>query len=188
MGLNISGLVLNKNCRDNVVELAHILGEEFLNETSVSFDEACESWKGDDYCDVYFSEKGTLVFLSMEKGGFEFCEDGLTTFSFVLSESTGMYCFNYTQNGQLIRSYFESDADPEEGDVVEDEGELLDIEKTEEDKSEVIFHLIKEVLGEDFHAIDLDANCKRYWFVEPHEETTDVFEEVATTKPWWKFW
>ncbi len=188
MGFNISGLVLNENYRDNLPQLAHILGEEFLHESSISLEEACESWKGDDYCDVYFSKEGTLVFLSMEKGGFEFCEEGLTTFSFVLSESTGMFCFNYTENGELIRSYFESEDDMEEGDEIEDEGELLEIETTEEDKSEVIFHLIGKVLGESFHSIDFEADCKRLWFVDPVAEKVESNPKMAESKPWWKIW
>jgi len=183
MGLNISGLVLNKNYQDNVAELAHILGEEFLKEETIVFDDACESWKGDDYCDVYFSDKGTFVFLSMEKGGFEFCVNDLDTFSFVLSESTMMFCFNYTQNGELVRSYFES-----EDELQEDEGTPLPIEQSEEDKSEVIFHLIHELLGEDFHEIDLEANCTRFWLTADRDEEETPTQEADGNKPWWKFW
>ncbi|NVK63242.1 MAG: hypothetical protein HWE22_01595 [Flavobacteriales bacterium] len=184
MGLNISGLVLNHNYKNDLEELALVLGEEFHKKEETTFGEGCESWKSDEYCDVYFSDIGTLVFLSMEKGGFEFCIDGRDTFSFVLSESTMMFCFNYTQNGQLIRSYFESDDE-----IQEDEGTPLEIERTEEDKSEVILHLVGEILGEEFYEIDMDAACTRFWLKEPENVTAEApHEKTSEQKAWWKFW
>lgn len=203
MGFNISGLVIDKNYQDNLAELETIFGEKLVFDREVSFEEACESWKDDKYCDVYFSETGTILFMSMERGGFEFYAKGQDAFSFVLSEMIMMFSINYVENGANIRSYLES-----ESEVMQNEGEPFDFELQQEDKSEVIYHLIEETLGESFHDVDLDAVCYRYNFMPIEEKVKTVsqekVEELRTkparnnavaekrenkeTKPWWKFW
>jgi hypothetical protein len=93
----------------------------------------------------------------------------------------------------------------------EDEGEPFDFENEnddENDKSELIFHLFEETMGESFDDIDLEATCFRYSFqelenIEASLETENVVsnqrnspksEQVLNNKsnksdkPWWKFW
>lgn len=194
MGFNISGLVINKNYTNHLPELEKILGETLIFQKEVSFEDACESWKDDDYCDVYNSENGTLVFLSMTTGGFGFYAENQDAFSFVLSENTGMYVINYVKSGELIRSYMEAD-----GEVSEDEGEPFDFEKEEDDKSELIYHLIEQTLGESFHDIYLEQTCLRYSFAsssesgDEHKSPLQVPQDTSenknnNAKPWWKFW
>lgn len=101
----------------------------------------------------------TLVFLSMERGAFEFYAKENDTLSFVISEATMTFSVNYVKDGKLIRSFVESD-----GNLLQNSGESLEFEKTEADKSELIYHLFKELLGASFDAIDLDAKCYRYKF------------------------
>ncbi len=72
MGLNISGLVIDKNYENNIAELESVIGQRLIFEKEVIFEETLESWKEDTYCDVYFSKNGTLVLVSMEIGGFDF--------------------------------------------------------------------------------------------------------------------
>lgn len=187
MGLNISGLVIDKNYENNIAELESAIGEKLLFEKEVTFEEALESWKEDTYCDVYFSKNGTLVLLSMEIGGFEFYANNQTAFSFVLSEMTMMFTINYTKNDELIRSIVESE------EMNEDEGEPFEFEKNGGDKSELIYHLIEKTLGESFDDIDLGAKCFRYSFKQEEGINTQS-EEIRTEetyldkKPWWKFW
>ena len=202
MGFNISGLVIDKNYKNHLTEMESVFDEKMVFDKEVTFEEACESWKDDKYCDVYFSEEGTLVFLSMERGGFEFYPKKQKAFSFVLSEMMMMFAVNYVENGFNIRAYMET-----ESEVLENEGEPFDFELQQEDKSELIYHLIEETLGDSFHEIDLDAVCYRYTFGSTEEPvipvvTTkeepigvvvekDVVTEVVEnkeTKPWWKFW
>jgi len=201
MGLNISGIVINKNYNNNLSEIETILGQKLVFEKEVIFEEALENWKEDSYCDIYFSKKGTFILLSMEIGGFDFYAKDQVAFSFVLSEMTMMFCVNYTQNDELKRSIMESE------ELNEDSGEPFEFEKSEEDKSSLIYHLIENTLGESFYDIDLEAKCFRYKFQEiVQEESTlsDVENNVIskeensikndnerseiTTKPWWKFW
>lgn len=190
MGLNISGLVIDKNYENSIVELESVIGQKLAFEKEVIFEEAIESWKEDSYCDVYFSEYGTFVLLSMETGGFDFYANNQTAFSFVLSEMTMLFTINYTKNDKLIRSIMESE------EMNEDEGEPFEFEKNEDDKSELIYHLIEKTLGESFYDIDLEAKCYRYSFgqVALEEETNTHAKEVKNEqnnlnkKPWWKFW
>lgn len=199
MGFNISGLVIDKNYKNQLVELEAIFGEKMVLEKEVTFEEACENWKDDKYCDVYFSENGTLVFLSMERGGHEFYPKKQKAFSFVLSEMMMMFAINYVENGLNIRAYMET-----EGELFENEGDPFDFELQQEDKSELIYHLIEETLGESFHDVALDATCYRYTFLVAEESSKPVVEvraeptieqkenkvhsESKETKPWWKFW
>ena len=180
MGLNISGLVINKNYSEDISELEKAIGEKLIFEKEVLFEEAAENWKSDHYCDIYYSNKGTLVFLSFERGGFDFSVDKQIAFSFVLSEMTGLMCVNYTSDGEMIRSLMEED----EG-ISVDEGIAFDFEKSEDDKSELIYHLIETTLGESFHDIEFEGTCYRYSFEGAEVEADNVTSEP---KPWWKFW
>mgnify|MGYP006333186415 CR=1 FL=1 len=57
MGFNISGLVIDKNYENKILELQQILDYELTFDKEVNFEEASENWKSDKYCDIYFSEK-----------------------------------------------------------------------------------------------------------------------------------
>ena len=72
MGYNISGLVIDKNYENDIEQIENILGEKLVFDKKVDFESGSENWKDDNYCDIYFSEKGTLIFISMERAAFEF--------------------------------------------------------------------------------------------------------------------
>ena len=207
MGFNISGLIIDQNLKDDLTTLETVLGEKLIFEKEVTFEEASENWKDDHCCDIYFSETGTLIFLAMERGGFEFYPKKQDAFSFVLSEMTMTFSINYVEKGVLIRSYLVA-----EDEVLQDEGDLFDFENAQEDKSEVIYQLFEKTLGESFHAIDVEGTCYRYSFktIDPVNDLNEVnFEEseksiefenpVLNTpnqfqvlpqkaNPWWEFW
>lgn len=62
MGYNISGIVINKNLREEIEELSKILNLnlEFVKE--IDFETASENWKDEGIIDLYFGEDGTLIF------------------------------------------------------------------------------------------------------------------------------
>ena len=185
MGLNISGIVIDKNYSDNITELESIIGEKLKFEKEVIFEETCESFKDDNYCDIYYSKEGTFVLLSMERGGFEFYATGQDSFSFVLSEMTMTFCINYMKNGNLIRTLIET-----EDEITDNEGTPFEFEKNEEDKPELIYHLIEKTLGESFHEIELEAKCFRYSFKQNTKPTGHKINNIKREekKPWWKIW
>ena len=160
MGFNISGLVIDKNYQNDLKQLEEILEENLIFEKEVDYEEGSENWKYDDYCDIYFSEKGTLIFLSMERGAFEFKIKNQKAFSFVLSEMSMTFAVNYTDNEKIIRSFVET----EDGERPQDIGDKLTFEKTEKDVSELILHLVEATLGEHLWKIDLEEKCQRYLF------------------------
>lgn len=207
MGFNISGLIIDQNLKNDLSSLEAVFDEKLVFEKEVTFEEASENWKDNHYCDIYFSETGTLIFLAMERGGFEFYPKKHDAFSFVLSEMSMTFSINYVEKGVLIRSFMVA-----EDEVLQDEGDLFDFETVEEDKSEVIYKLFESTLGESFHEIDVEATCYRYTF-KPIDHTNDFveidFEEseketklekpildtpeqteitAEKAKPWWKFW
>ncbi|MCG8860074.1 hypothetical protein [Tenacibaculum finnmarkense] len=194
MGYNISGLVIDKNYENNIEQLEKILGEKLTFEKEVEFEKGSENWKEDNYCDIYFSDKGTLIFISMERGAFEFNIKNQKSFSFALSEMTMTFAVNYTDNEKMIRSFVET----EDGERPQNIGDKLTFEETENDASELIHHLIESTLGKSYWDIELEEKCKRFKFnvakSEPKNSESitkrESESEIAALneKPWWKFW
>ena len=187
MGYNISGLVIDKNYENNIEALETILGEKLIFSTKVDFESGSENWKEDNYCDIYFSEKGTLIFTSIDRAIAQFKIKKQKAFSFALSEMTMTFAVNYTENGNIVRSFAETEDEVRHQEV----GEKLDFEKTESDPSELIYHLIEKTLGKKFWDIDLDENCYRYHFKSQNissEKDTTENNYNTSKKPWWKFW
>ncbi len=189
MGYNIAGIVIDKNYQNHLSKLEDIIGEKLVFEKEVSFEEACESFKDSDYCDIYFTPQGTFILMSFEKAGFDFYDDNQKVFSFVLSEMTMCFSINYSENGTLLRCIL-----TDENGILEDDGEPFDFEKEEDtndeyfnlnDKSELIYHLIEKTLGKSFWDIDIAEKCYRYRF---GNDAVSEIQETKSEKPWWKFW
>ena len=66
------------------------------------------------------------------------------------------------------------------------------MKKNEDNKSELIYHLIEKALGESFHEIELDAKCLRYSFKQDGQNLKSEQKTFANNsqnkKPWWKIW
>lgn len=180
MGYNIAGIVIDKNYQNHLSELKNIIGEELIFEKEVIFEEACESFKDSDYCDIYFTPQGTFILMSFEKAGFPFYDEGKKVLSFVFSEMTMCFSINYSENGTLLRNFF-----IEEDRVLEDDGEPFDFEKEEDFNPELIYHLIEKTLGKSFWDIDIAEKCYRYRF---GNDAVPEIQETKSEKPWWKFW
>ncbi len=202
MGVNIAGVVINRRYKDNVAGLEKILGEKLVFDKEVPFEEASENWKKNTYCDVYYSDSGTLVFLSFESAGFDFPVKDQETFSFVLSEMSMAFSVNYTRNGEVLRTILES-----EGEIHQNEGIPFEYEGEQEDRPGLIHYLFEKTLGIPFFEIDPAATCYRYTFkrsvfnvieeipeplidpaLDPSESFPGEEEAAETKKPWWKIW
>ena len=190
MGFNISGLVMDRNYEDNFTELQNGLGWKLEKESEIDFETASENWKELDICDVYFSEKGTLIFLSPDMCSEPFILKRNNTLSFTISETSMVFNFNYCERGVLERSILEV-----ENSRINDEGEKLDIEENILDTSEIIWSQLEVVLGESFWDIEPDEKVERYRFVKTEKHKTvepsgiKVNDEITSEdKKWWKFW
>ena len=191
MGFNIAGLVIDENYQDRLPELETLLGDKLIFQKEVLFEDASENWKEDNYCDIYFSEKGTFIFISGERAASEYALPKSNLFTFILSEMTMTFMIDFVEKGISKRSLVDV-----EGEIIESEGEPLPIESKAEDASEIIYLLIEDTIGESFDDIDLEATCYRFAFESSQQEQEQeqeqegklVYTSAKESKPWWKFW
>jgi len=201
MGFNISGLAINKNYENDFDSLQKELGWNLKKETEIDFETASSNWKEDGICDVYFSENGTLLFISMEMCTESFPLKNDNSLTFALSETSMAFYINYCENGIEKRSIMEVNDER-----MQDEGEKLEVENNAEDTSEIIWNQLEVVIGKRFWVIEPDEKATRYLFV--HENITNTEQETNTNavvepkidrvqniynepiriKKWWEFW
>ena len=177
MGFNISGLAINKNYKNDFEKLQEELGWNLEKQSEIDFETASSNWTEDGICDVYFSEKGTLLFISMDMCAESWILKNNNTLTFAFSETSIMEV-----NDERMQ----------------DEGEKLSIEDKSEDTSEIIWNQIEVVIGKRFWDIEPDEKAVRYIFskvkvTEPKTESQYRKEEVKKavvlqSKKWWEFW
>lgn len=161
MGFNISGLVINKNYKQDFDQLQKELGWKLERQGEIDFETASSNWKDDGICDVYFSDKGTLLFISMDMCAESWGLTNANTLTFALSETSMAFNLAYCENDVLKRSIMEV-----EDNRMADEGEKLEVEDRSEDTSEIIWNQIEVVLGKRFWSIEPDEKAERYLFVK----------------------
>jgi len=157
MGFNLSGLAINKNYENEFDNLQKELGWNLQKQSEIDFETASSNWKDDRICDAYFSEKGTLLFISMDMCAESWPLKKDNTLTFALSETSMTFNINYCENGIEKRSIMEVN-----GERMQDEGEKLEIEDKSEDTSEIIWNQIEVVIG------------KSFWDIEPEEKLLDM--------------
>jgi hypothetical protein len=201
MGFNISGLAINKNYESEFNNLQKELGWNLEKQAEINFETASSNWKDDGICDAYFSEKGTLLFISMDM-----CTDSWplkndNTLTFALSETSMAFNINYCENGIEKRSIMEV-----EEQRMQDTGEKLEVEEKSTDTAEIIWNQMEVVIGKSFWSIEPGEKAVRYVFVkndkitletakpEIHKSETvieskhDSSAAATETKKWWQFW
>ena len=210
MGFNISGLVINKNYKSDFEALQKELGWNLEKQGEISFEEASSNWKDDGICDAYFTDNGTLLFISMDMCSEGFGLKEANTLTFALSETSMAFNLNYCEKGVEKRSIMAV-----EDNRMSDEGEPLEVESRSEDISEIIWNQMDEVLGKSFWSIDPGEKAERYVFVKEKKQppvtsnvdrTRELLEKSpamravleeelqkrqATASPqkkWWEFW
>ena len=203
MGFNISGLAINKNYKDNFEELQKELGLNLKKSKDISFETAFSNWKEEGIYDVYFSEKGTLIFMDMDScTGTCYHIPNANTLTFVICETSMAFDLNYSENGVEKRSIMVADDE-----ILMEEGEKLEIEKTVDDMTEIILAQVGILLGVQFGDIDFSEKAERYIPLENEaiEETINEKEDFVTqnneiekesicskpegtAKKWWQFW
>lgn len=171
MGFNISGIAINRNYEREFEQLQKELGWNLEKQSEIDFETASSNWTEDGICNVYFTEKGTLMFIGMEMCTESFPLQNTNTLTFALSETSMAFNINYCENGVEKRSIMEvNDA------RMVDEGEKLEVEENSEDTSEIIWNQIEKVIGKKFWDIEPDEKAVRYVFVK-EAETKDSIQE-----------
>jgi len=185
MGFNVSGLAINKNYEKEFENLQKELGWNLVKQSEINFETASSNFKDEGVCDVYFSENGTLMFISMDMCVESWPLKNANTLTFALSETSMAFNINYCENGVEIRSIMEVNDDR-----MQDEGDKLSVEDNSEDTSEIIWNQIEVVLGKSFWKIEPEEKAIRYVFtknkqpveniekpnkVEPQKEDLSIF-------------
>ena len=207
MGYNISGLAINKNYENDFEKLQQDLGWNLEKDAEIDFETASENWTEEGICNVYFSEKGTLIFLNMDMCSESYPIKDANTLTFALSETVMAFNLNYCENGIEKRSIIEVDDER-----MQDEGEILDVEATSEDTSELIWNQIEVVLGKRFWDIELEEKATRFIFKDSQNSSAEILKEdkiveqniteqktpgkivsnnmtaTSESKKWWEFW
>ena len=159
MGFNISGLVINQNYRENFEEIQNKLGWNLKKVEEIDFEIASTNWQVEDICDVYFTKKGTLLFLNMDLCTNSYEIENVNTLTFALSETSMVFNLNYCENGIEVRSIMEV-----ESEMIDNSGEKLEVEEKSNNTSEIIFNQIEVVLGKSFWDIEPNEKVFRYCF------------------------
>lgn len=169
MGFNISGIATNINFKENLIELQKQLGLTLNFIEEINFEKASENWKEEGICDIYFSEKGTLLFINMD-----LCiepwsiEDG-DTLTFALSETSMTFNLNYCEGRKLRRSFMAMNDS-----IISDEGEKLKVEQNTSDAPEIIWKQLDIVLGKSYWNIEPFEKAHRYKLVSAQKTKVDV--------------
>ena len=122
MGLNVSGIAIDNNFGKDIHQLAQYIGQIWQPTKDVSF-RAATSFKSGKWVDVYFTEKGVLLF---NDNPFIIQADNTSNkivLSFGILEIAESYTFELFSNGSSIRSMAVSD-----GEMAENEGDALSYE------------------------------------------------------------
>ena len=160
MGFNVSGIVINEDFQNNFDDLQKELGWKLKKQEVINFETASSNWKDEGICDVYFSEKGTFLFLSMGRCSQPWAIKNRNVFTFALSETAMAFYLSYCENGITKRTIIEA-----EGERMQDDGEELKVEEISGDASEIIWNQIEVVLGKRFWDIEPSEKAERYLFV-----------------------
>jgi hypothetical protein len=161
MGLNLSGIVIQKNLKNQEEILSEILDIGLEFEKEIDFETASAHQKEEGIIDVYFGKKGTLIFADSEVcAGEEYGLEKTKILTFSTSETSMAFYLAYSLNNRTIRTIMEF-----EGEIITDDGEELDFEDRQE-TSELIWDFVSHVLGEDFWEIDESEKVYRFAMID----------------------
>jgi hypothetical protein len=196
MGFNISGLAISKNYKGDFDQLQKEFGWTLKKEREIDFQTASSNWKDDGICDVYFSENGTLLFISMDMCAESWGLKNANTLTFALSETSMAFNLAYCENDVLKRSIMQV-----EDNRMAEKGERLEVEDKSEDISEIIWNQIEVVLGKSFWSIEPNEKAERYVFLKEEKTVHNIViqrklsekqsldkENKGSTRKWWKLW
>jgi hypothetical protein len=184
MGWKLSGIVINKNFENDIAELFNLLQlEDFELEKESSFEEETSHFKDDNKLSIGFFGSGTYlstdIHLFTNDKILKEASSDLTILAFYIYDTTSTYCFEWFSKGEYLRKKWISYSD-KNIDSSENFGDLLPIEKQEEDDVDIIIGLISSLLEKDFY--DIDEAEQMFCFIKRQEP-----ESAQTkTKPFWK--
>jgi len=186
MGWKLTGIVIDKNFENDLVELFTLLElTDFDLERETTFEEEITQMLEDENVAIGFFGKGTYlstgVTLVTNDELLKNASKDVSILAFYVNETTSTYCFEFYSDGNYLRRKWVSYSD-KNIDSSENFGDLLPSEKEEEDDLEIIFKLITSLLGKNFYEIEEDEQMFRFTKIN----ATEIVKEKTETKGFWK--
>ncbi len=167
---NFGGLAINQNYKDRLDELALLFERDFIFERELYFAEAFQPLSRD-YCNIYYTERGTFLFLNIDVADHQYVFGGEETFSFFIAQEQDTHFFNHIKSGSIVASEYVLNGvspKPTAYQMITPQEDIVDISEG------AIYKTLQDVLGEDFRAIPDNAVCFHY--------------RLRKKKAWWQFW
>ena len=173
MGFNISGIAIGAGYENKLEKLQEDLVLNFEFEKDVIFEEASANWTDEDVAFVYFLEKSTLIFISMDRCAHSYPIRDVDTLTFAICETSMAFNLCFEGKDGSERNIMEVEGRP----PMED-GTPFPYESECGDTSEIIWKKLDEVLDVPFHEIDLGAKAKKYKII-PRKVEPVIEEKLA---------
>lgn len=159
MGFNFSGVAISQKKKEDILDIQDILGTKLTFSKEIYFDEALSWHKEDNEFDLYFAEKGVLVFTSepltiLEKHA---KSKGIMITTFGASETSMAFMITAFENGERFRDLMEFNLDK-----LEDNGQKFEGETETDDGFEVVTKAISHTIGHNFWSIEPSEKAYRY--------------------------
>ncbi len=167
---NFGGLAINQNYKDKLDELGFLLERDLIFEEELPLSRAFQPLSRD-YCNIFYTERGTFLFLNIDMADHQYIFGGEETFSFFISQEQDTHFFNHIKNGSIVASEYVLNGvspKPTAYQMITPQEDIVDISEG------AIYKTLENVLGEDIRDIPHNAVCFRYRFQKK--------------KPWWQFW
>jgi len=164
MGYNIAGIAINKNFNKDPQKLIKDLELPLVYEGEVDF-ETGTSYKEEGYFDIFFSEKGTIIY---SYGPIEFdakFSKGCSMLNFAIGETSMVFHFELFRNGERVRV-----KSVHEDKVLEDNGDKLEVEEGENELMEIILKQKGQLFGQHFNEMALELKGHRFKMIQIKEE------------------
>ncbi len=186
MGWKLAGIVIDKNFEKDLAGLFDLLNiTEFELEKDSTFEDEVFEILETDILSIGFFGNGTFFSTGVELMTNERLLRNASTHykivAFYVNETTSTYCFDYFSKGEYLRKKWISYSD-KNIDSSENFGEMLSVEKDEDDDLNIIFKLISSLLGKDFYEIEESEQMFRFVKIKP--EKMDSSKKQA--KRFWK--
>lgn len=161
MSYKITGLAINKNYENDFKELQEELGWNLEKQSEIDFETAISDRTEEGFCEVFFLEKGTLLFFTPKMRHEVFVLQNTNILNFTLLDMFMMYHINYYENGIEIRSLIDVNEK-----IIRDEGNKFDGEEYADEYSEIILRQIEVVIGKSLTDIEPSKKGIRYTFIK----------------------
>ena len=165
MGFNVTGVATSIKT-ENINELTKLLGIGPLTMLNISnFESATSSSIGENEIFLTKTSNGTILTVGDEIDIDNLSFDKISAYGkalkFMVGETAMVFGFDYYENGKLVRSVINV-----QDKNIQEEGESLEIEKTEDDFTEIIFNIMETVSGDSIYTLEPDIQSIRFLWCE----------------------